>query len=105
MVSCSYRGSLDHAILLVGYNTTHWFVKNSWGTWWGHNGFAYLSKTADCGLSTDVVVLKAQYTPPPPPPPPPVVVNITLTVTMTDSGANGWQGNKIAFRQNGVIVG
>ena len=55
IISCSSSNSaysIDHAILLVGYNTTHWFVKNSWGTSWGHNGFGYISKTSgnDCNI-------------------------------------------------------
>ena len=34
IISCSSSNSpysIDHAILILGYNTTLWFVKNSWG--------------------------------------------------------------------------
>lgn len=32
-----------HAVCLVGYNSTHFIVRNSWGTDWGDGGFAYAS--------------------------------------------------------------
>jgi len=38
--------TIDHAVLVVGYNTTanppYWIVKNSWGTSWGLEGFVYI---------------------------------------------------------------
>ena len=51
-ITCSYPPTIDHAIVLVGYNATHWIVKNSWGTSWGHNGFGYISKNTnnDCNI-------------------------------------------------------
>jgi cathepsin F len=51
--------SLDHGVLIVGYNTTtdlfnqpidFWYVKNSWGQDWGYNGYIKLEKgTDECG--------------------------------------------------------
>lgn len=32
-----------HAVCLVGYTKDHFIVRNSWGTSWGHGGFAYAS--------------------------------------------------------------
>ena len=32
-----------HAVCLVGYTKNHLIVRNSWGTSWGHKGFAYAS--------------------------------------------------------------
>jgi len=32
-----------HAVALVGYTPDHFIVRNSWGTGWGDNGFAYAS--------------------------------------------------------------
>jgi C1A family cysteine protease len=38
---------LDHALLVVGYNTTadipYWIVKNSYGTGWGVAGYLYVT--------------------------------------------------------------
>ena len=53
LVSCPASKSstyLNHAVLLVGYNTTHWFIKNSWSAWWGNRGFGYIDKKKDCNL-------------------------------------------------------
>ena len=36
-----------HAILLVGWNSTGWIIKNSWGTNWGNNGFGIIPFTGD----------------------------------------------------------
>jgi hypothetical protein len=32
-----------HAVALVGYTTTGFIVRNSWGTGWGDKGYAYAS--------------------------------------------------------------
>jgi len=50
--------SLDHAVLIVGFNTAastpYWIVKNQWGTSWGENGYIRLEYgTNQCGLSED----------------------------------------------------
>ncbi len=38
-------GEAGHAMLVVGYNRNqqYFIVKNSWGSSWGHDGYAYLS--------------------------------------------------------------
>ncbi len=33
--------SRGHAVSLVGYSKNYFIVRNSWGTKWGDNGFAY----------------------------------------------------------------
>lgn len=38
-----YPGAGGHAVSLVGYTKDYFIVRNSWGTSWGDNGFAYAS--------------------------------------------------------------
>lgn len=40
--------NMNHLVLLVGYNSSVWIVKNSWGPTWGENGFIYLARTPAC---------------------------------------------------------
>lgn len=56
LINFCTQGPTDHAVLLVGFNSSHWFIKNSWGTNWGHNGFGYIQKTNDCNLKKYVDV-------------------------------------------------
>lgn len=47
---------LNHAVLLVGYNTDDtWIIKNSWGTSWGEKGFMTLSAGNTCGIMTSAI--------------------------------------------------
>jgi C1A family cysteine protease len=39
--------NLDHGVLLVGYNTDYYILKNSWGSSWGENGFMKIGKGND----------------------------------------------------------
>jgi len=51
--------SLDHGVLIVGFDyeynifgeyTQYWIVKNSWGSFWGEDGYIYLERGSDsCG--------------------------------------------------------
>lgn len=41
-----------HAMLIVGYNSNSWIVKNSWGTGFGDNGYVYYARDQDlCGIA------------------------------------------------------
>lgn len=57
LISCSGIGAANYHVLLVGYNSTHWFVKNSWGTGWGDNGYGYIDKQTghDCWIKSYAV--------------------------------------------------
>ena len=51
-----YSGKLDkggdHAMVLTGWGTTskgkeYWIVQNSWGEWWGNDGFVWITRDID----------------------------------------------------------
>ncbi len=41
--------TLNHAVLIVGWSDQlgAWRVKNSWGTWWGENGYMWIDYNTD----------------------------------------------------------
>jgi len=56
---CCIFCSLDHAVQLVGYNTTanpaYWIVRNSWGADWGVDGYIHLQIGDNpCGITDHV---------------------------------------------------
>jgi KDEL-tailed cysteine endopeptidase len=69
VISKGCGDSLDHAVLVVGYNTFSseqaFIVKNSWGTDWGQAGYVYISTSETpnggagvCGILSQPVVPK-----------------------------------------------
>jgi len=55
--------SLDHGVLLVGYGSDYWKVKNSWGTGWGEDGYIRLTGTSEntCGLANSASYPKVDH--------------------------------------------
>jgi len=49
----------NHAVVIVGYNDDpgYWICKNSWGNWWGENGFFKIAY-GDCKIAEYVVVVE-----------------------------------------------
>lgn len=52
---------LDHGVLIVGYTSEYWLVKNSWGATWGENGYIKLPRTTGRGAGTCGLALQASY--------------------------------------------
>jgi len=43
---------IDHAVTIVGYTDNAWIIKNSWGKFWGEDGYLYLEKGKNaCGIA------------------------------------------------------
>ena len=42
---CSVNYQVNHAVNIVGVNVPggYWIVRNSWGSWWGDNGYIKIS--------------------------------------------------------------
>lgn len=67
----SSEDSLNHAMLLVGYDSTdssesYWIVKNSWGESWGEDGYIKLPKNVEsyenhCGIATSAFGFNATF--------------------------------------------
>ncbi len=52
--NCGSR--LNHAVVAVGYDATHWIVRNSWAARWGESGYIYLKKGNTCGIENAAYV-------------------------------------------------
>lgn len=114
----SYGNTLNHAVLLIGYTSQgNWIIKNSWGTTWGDGGYAIISKTYNCGLTSYVDVLEADWSgyhdgsddsdgsdneednnndgdne----------ITYLNYSVSMTDSYGDGWNGLVLGIKQDGA---
>jgi hypothetical protein len=51
---CPTNSPINHAVLLVGFTSDYWIIKNSWGSDWGQGGFIYVSRNPlyNCGVGT-----------------------------------------------------
>lgn len=102
LISCNYDNypNLDHNVLLVGYTTTHWIIKNSWGTGWADQGYGYITKDPDhdCYIRQYVSMMAVNfgYTPS-------TMKKRIIFMTLTDSGGDGWNGNLLGIKQNNAV--
>ena len=96
--SDSYR-RINHEVLLVGFTSTHWIIKNSWSIYWGNYGFAYIPFSKDCGLTRSISELVVQ-----PNSSPTVSGTIQLIIIMVDSYGDGYNGYVFGFKQGTSIV-
>lgn len=90
---CQYNGpdSLDHAVLIVGYDDNavqpYWIIKNSWGPGWGESGYIRVAKGSNqCGLQDAASTSTVTSSGPRPPTPPPVPAPPTPVAPPTPSG-------------------
>ena len=55
---CPQNAEIDHAVLLVGYTSSYWIVKNNRGENWGESGFMRIVKSRtdsrNCGIGNGV---------------------------------------------------
>jgi len=43
--------SINHAVVMVGFTGDSWILQNSWGRYWGENGYFRLSAAGNtCGI-------------------------------------------------------
>jgi hypothetical protein len=58
VVSSCDSWQLDHAVVAVGYDASTIKIRNSWGTYWGEEGYIRLSRSSDdsgtCGVLSDM---------------------------------------------------
>lgn len=57
---------LTHCVVVIGYGTTlngtdYWYVKNSWGSWWGDNGFFKILRTNQTGYGMCGILMMPSY--------------------------------------------
>merc|ERR1711953_797626 len=56
---CDYDSNIamNHAVQLVGYGSdsdgAYWIVRNSWGTFWGEDGYIRLRRESETQCGTD----------------------------------------------------
>lgn len=60
LASTTYN-TLNHMVLMVGYNSTSWIIKNSWGSTWGALGYMQLPRTGNnCGVLLEGITTAIQ---------------------------------------------
>lgn len=58
---CKKGSKINHAVLLVGYTSSYWIIKNQWGEDWGEKGYIRVSKSrhndANCKIGASAFYL------------------------------------------------
>jgi KDEL-tailed cysteine endopeptidase len=110
---------LDHAVLVVGYNTdsttgtAYWIVKNSWGPDWGVGGYFYVEKSAlnACGVLSEPLypnilgagVLPTQMPTPPPTLPPSYYTSGSMYITDSADTSPSLLTNPPLYTAQGIV--
>lgn len=99
--------SLDHAVLIVGYDSKdgvdYWIIKNSWGKRWGIDGFMYMQRNSGsaegvCGINTLASYpIKTSPNPPPSPSPGPTKCNLFTYCSSGETCCCTWSLLGICF--------
>jgi len=51
---------IDHAVTIIGYTKDAWIIKNSWGPYWGRDGYLYLERGKNaCGVAEYAVYVSS----------------------------------------------
>jgi len=59
IISSNCGTNLDHGVMIVGYGSNYWIVKNSWGATWGEQGYVRIATGTQnsgkgvCGINSD----------------------------------------------------
>lgn len=100
--------SLDHAVLIVGYDSAdgkdYWIIKNSWGRSWGMDGYMHMLRNTGnspgmCGINLLASYpVKTSPNPPPSPPPGPVRCNIFTYCSSGETCCCAWSFLGMCFK-------
>lgn len=48
--NCPTSSEVNHEIFLVGFTSSYWRLKNSWGPHWGEYGYIRIKLGNTCGI-------------------------------------------------------
>jgi predicted secreted protein len=94
--SCG-NANINHGVVLVGWDDSEgvWIMRNSWGTWWGEEGYMRITYgNSNIGFATAYVVYTPSEQPTPSAPAAPSALSVnacsssTIALTWHDNSAN-----------------